>query len=154
MFSCCIADEEAKTKLNFMQAISIYGVMMALFNLGGGEILLIVSLALILFGAKRLPGFGRGIRNSITEFRRVTRDVSEEMQDSSFEAGQSIGGIYGKRAIEALAPDNQVAELYDPEVFRRGGKAQGFRMIWYWIRRRVSASVKWLMHKLRQDKRG
>ena len=31
----------------------------ALFNLGGGELVLVLALVLILFGAKRLPGITR-----------------------------------------------------------------------------------------------
>jgi sec-independent protein translocase protein TatA len=143
--------KEAEVRLVFVQAISIDGAMLALFNLGGGELLLIFSLLLVLFGAKNLPRLVRGKRNGFAEFRRAMRDVSQEITNGSsgFDAGQSIGGIYGKRAIEALAPDNQVSELYDPEVLRRGEKAQGFRTIWRRIQRVVSAFVKWLMHKLR-----
>ena len=39
------------------------------------------------------------------------------MDDEAGEAGRSIGGIYGKPAAQALTPDNQVAELYDPAAF-------------------------------------
>ena len=120
--------------------------MLALFNFSGGEILLIVGLVLILFGAERLPGLARGMRKGIDEFLRATRDVIEEMGNSTFAAGQSIGGIYGKRAIEALAPDNQAAELYNPEVLRRGRKDGGFRTIWYQLHRAVSGFVNWLTH--------
>ena len=40
------------------------------------------------------------------------------------DAGRSVGGIYGKAAAQALTPDNQVAELYDPAVL---GKEQSRR---------------------------
>jgi len=75
--------------------------ILALFNLGGGEIILVLALPLILFGAKRFcdpwDGLGRG-----------------------------IGRTYGKRAAEALTIDNQVAELYDPEALCDNEKSVGF----------------------------
>jgi len=42
----------------------------ALFNLGGGEIILILALIFILYGAKRLPEMSKGIRPDMDEFRR------------------------------------------------------------------------------------
>ena len=49
-----------------MQAMIENGSMLALFNLGGGEIILVLALVLILFGAKKLPelalGLGQGLK--------------------------------------------------------------------------------------------
>jgi sec-independent protein translocase protein TatA len=38
-------------------------------NIGGGEILLLLVLALLLFGAKRLPEIGRSLGNGMREFK-------------------------------------------------------------------------------------
>ena len=57
-------------------------VMFALFNLGGGEIILILALVLILFGAKKLPELARGLGQGIKEFKKATRDVTDEIQSS------------------------------------------------------------------------
>ena len=54
-------------------------VMFGLFNLGGGEIILILALVLILFGAKKLPELAKGLGTGIKEFKKATRDVTEEM---------------------------------------------------------------------------
>ena len=53
--------------------------MFGLFNLGGGEIILILALVLILFGAKKLPELAKGLGTGIKEFKKATRDVTEEM---------------------------------------------------------------------------
>ena len=55
-------------------------VMFGLFNLGGGEIILILALVLILFGAKKLPELAKGLGTGIKEFKKATRDVTDEMQ--------------------------------------------------------------------------
>jgi sec-independent protein translocase protein TatA len=53
--------------------------MLAIFNLGGGEIFLILGIALILFGGKKLPELARGLGNGIREFKKATSNASEEM---------------------------------------------------------------------------
>lgn len=54
-------------------------VMFGLFNLGGGEIILILALVLILFGAKKLPELAKGLGTGIKEFKKATREVTEEV---------------------------------------------------------------------------
>ena len=76
--------------------------------LDGWELVLVLSVVLILFGAKHLPGLACGLR----QFRKASDDIAHE-------AGESLGGIYGKPAAEALTPDNQTAELCDPAAFHR-----------------------------------
>jgi len=57
-------------------------VMFGLFNLGGGEIILILALVLILFGAKKLPELAKGLGTGIKEFKKATRDVTDEMHSA------------------------------------------------------------------------
>ena len=44
------------------------------------EIIMILVLALILFGAKKLPELARGLGHGIKEFKKATRDVTDELQ--------------------------------------------------------------------------
>lgn len=76
-------------------------------QLGGVEIILILALLVILFGAKKLPEIAKGLGQGLFEFRKA-------IDDEATEAGRSLGGIYGKPAAQALTSDNQVAELYKP----------------------------------------
>ena len=48
---------------------------LALFNLGGDEILLILTLILIMLGARNGHSFGRGLFHGIREFRKATREM-------------------------------------------------------------------------------
>ncbi len=132
-----------------MEAMFTYGTILALFNLGTGEIILVLTLILILFAAKRIPDLARGLGTGIDEFRKKTREVTEEVAQESFDAGQSFGGIYGKPAAEALTIDNQVAELYDPAALRTDRKPQRIRTPWYQtFGKTVRCFFKWL-RKLR-----
>ncbi len=53
-------------------------------NLGTTEILLIVLVVLIFFGAKKIPELAQGLGKGIREFKKATReienDVSEEVK--------------------------------------------------------------------------
>jgi len=51
----------------------------AFFNLGPWEILLILIVVLILFGAKRLPELARGLGKGINEFRDAVDNGKEEI---------------------------------------------------------------------------
>ena len=64
-------------------------VMFGLFNLGGGEIILILALVLILFGAKKLPELAKGLGTGIKEFKKATRDVTDEMHNAMDETPRS-----------------------------------------------------------------
>ncbi len=43
-------------------------------SLGGGELILILVLALLLFGPRRLPGIGRTLGKAVQEFRGAAND--------------------------------------------------------------------------------
>src|SRR5215470_5467267 len=50
--------------------------------LGGWEIVLILAVVLILFGAKRLPELAKGLGTGIKEFKKATREVTEEVYNA------------------------------------------------------------------------
>jgi len=49
-------------------------------NLGAGEILLIVLVILILFGAKKIPELAQGIGKGMKEFKKALNDVQEDIK--------------------------------------------------------------------------
>jgi sec-independent protein translocase protein TatA len=48
--------------------------------LGWPEIIGILLVLLLLFGAKKLPELAKGLGKGINEFKRASRDVQEELQ--------------------------------------------------------------------------
>ena len=50
--------------------------------LGGWEIVLILAVVLILFGAKKLPELAKGLGTGIKEFKKATREVSDEIHNA------------------------------------------------------------------------
>ena len=57
---------------------------------GGWEIVLILAVVLILFGAKKLPELAKGLGQGIKEFKKATSEVTNEinsaMDDSHYRA--------------------------------------------------------------------
>ncbi len=53
----------------------------AFFNLGPWEILLVLIVILVLFGAKRLPELARGLGLGINEFRDAVDSSKKEIMD-------------------------------------------------------------------------
>jgi sec-independent protein translocase protein TatA len=48
-----------------------------MFGLGHQELLIILVVVLVLFGAKRLPELARGLGKSVTEFRKGVQQDDE-----------------------------------------------------------------------------
>jgi sec-independent protein translocase protein TatA len=67
-------------RLSFIRLIAM-NVMFA-GMLGGWEIILILAVVLILFGAKKLPELAKGLGTGIKEFKKATREVSDEMHSA------------------------------------------------------------------------
>lgn len=46
---------------------------------GGGELIIILVIVLILFGAKRIPEIAQGLGKGIREFKKSVKDVQSEI---------------------------------------------------------------------------
>lgn len=53
-----------------------------MWNIGGPEILVILVVALVVLGPKRLPEAGRQVGNAIRQFRTMTAGVQQELRDA------------------------------------------------------------------------
>ena len=60
--------------------------MFAAFGFGGWEVVLILAVVLILFGAKKLPELAKGLGQGIKEFKKATTDVQNEISHAMEEA--------------------------------------------------------------------
>ncbi|MDI6809148.1 MAG: twin-arginine translocase TatA/TatE family subunit [Candidatus Eisenbacteria bacterium] len=50
-------------------------------NIGFNELLIILVIVLLLFGAKRLPDVGKALGRGIREFKKATREIESEIKD-------------------------------------------------------------------------
>ena len=57
--------------------------MFAAFGIGGMEVVLILAVILILFGAKKIPELAKGLGSGIKEFKKATKEVTDEIHNST-----------------------------------------------------------------------
>ena len=56
-----------------------------MFGIGMPELLVILGLALIILGPKKLPEIARGLGKAMREFRRTTNDLKEQFEEETKE---------------------------------------------------------------------
>lgn len=56
---------------------------------GGFEVLIILLVILLFFGAKRIPELARGIGQGITEFRKASDEIKKELEQGQKEGFSS-----------------------------------------------------------------
>ncbi len=65
------------------------------FNLGMGELLIILAILLLLFGGSKLPGLAKGLGQSVKEFKKAAKDEDDDKPAAEAkkpaETGKSAG---------------------------------------------------------------
>jgi len=51
-------------------------------DIGFPELLLILVIALVIFGPSKLPELGKGLGRGIREFRKATREITDEVNEA------------------------------------------------------------------------
>ncbi len=67
-----------------------------MFGIGMPELLLILGLALIVLGPKKLPELAKALGKGLAEFRRATDDLKEEFRQMEREVEDSSAGVGAK----------------------------------------------------------
>jgi Tat protein translocase TatB subunit len=62
---------------------------MLMFGIGMPELLLILALALIVLGPKKLPELARALGKGMAEFRRATDELKDELRQMEHEIDES-----------------------------------------------------------------
>lgn len=71
-------------------------------SLGAGEILLVLMVVLLLFGAERLPSMARALGQALHEMRRAASELSTAIMDKDLfpSSDQSVSGQRRRQGIE------------------------------------------------------
>lgn len=60
--------------------------MFAILGLSGTELIIVLVAILVLFGAKRIPEFAKGLGKGINEFKKASREVTDSLENESASA--------------------------------------------------------------------
>lgn len=63
------------------------------FNLGGGEIFIVLIIVLLLFGSKKIPEFARGLGKGIRYFKDATDEIQRDIQETVNEVKTEAASI-------------------------------------------------------------
>jgi sec-independent protein translocase protein TatA len=55
---------------------------LAVLGLSGGELIIVLVAILVLFGAKKIPEFAKGLGQGIKEFKKASSDVTNEFHNA------------------------------------------------------------------------
>jgi len=79
--------------------------------LGGWEWVIVILAVLLLFGAKKIPELARGLGQGIKEFKKATREVTDEIHN----AAEEKPAASGKSATNSQSQSGQtVSQSTDP----------------------------------------
>ncbi len=79
---------------------------MALLGIGWPELILILAIVLLLFGATRLKGLAKAVGESVQEFKKATSESpktkKEEEEDAVIEAAKKMGVETEGRSMDQI----------------------------------------------------
>ncbi|HEX7653958.1 MAG TPA: twin-arginine translocase TatA/TatE family subunit [Verrucomicrobiae bacterium] len=56
---------------------------LAVLGLSGPELIIVLVVILVLFGAKKIPEFAKGLGKGINEFKKASKDVTDSIEQES-----------------------------------------------------------------------
>jgi Tat protein translocase TatB subunit len=91
------------------------------FNLGTGELLLILFVALLVLGPTKLPDAARQVGRAMTEFRRMSSGFQAELRDALREPVDGVPRTAATEPVPPQAPSAPPAPtIEDPDADHEG----------------------------------
>lgn len=84
-----------------------------MFNVGGGEVLVILLIALLVLGPQKLPGVARQVGGFMREVRRVSTGFQQELKTALDDPVEEEARARGKKIVST---EQSPAPTADPEV--------------------------------------
>ena len=95
-------------------------VLASFMNLGGPDLIVILVIILVLFGAKKLPELARGLGQAMKEFQKAKDEFSDELHKSTDSAASKPNAQPAQSTIART--DNPPAAQPDPDRNINPGK--------------------------------
>jgi sec-independent protein translocase protein TatA len=81
---------------------------LALMGMGGSELLIVLVAVLVLFGAKRIPEFAKGLGQGIKEFKHASSGLTNEFHNSMKQELTTTAALKPLPSPEAATPATTV----------------------------------------------
>lgn len=81
-----------------------------MFGLGFGELVLILIIALIFIGPKKLPEVAKGLGKGIREFQNAAKGLNDQFQENVKQVSQEIDQEIEKKEIANAAQQEKASE--------------------------------------------
>jgi len=100
-------------------------IIASLFNLGGPDLIIILLVALLFFGAKRLPELARGLGQAMNEFHKAKEDMHRQItradeptiqRPAEIQERSPAAGVTEGTAVAAADPEAQATEKASGEA--------------------------------------
>lgn len=77
-------------------------------GLGGPELMMVLFIVLLLFGANKLPELARGLGKSMKEFKKAAADVEYQLKDAMAEKPEESAEAkrFAPKPVTPVAPAN------------------------------------------------
>ena len=79
-------------------------------NFGAGEIIIILVILLVIFGAKRLPEIGKSFGKGLKEFKNATREITDPFKEESNKS-DFVASIETKEPSTSIKKENKKNEV-------------------------------------------
>lgn len=96
-----------------------------MFGIGVPELLVILVVALLVLGPKRLPEVARALGRGLAEFRRATSDLSEELRSAQASIEEEVREA--QRAGRGTGPKRPGGDGSKREVGEKGERPEPSR---------------------------
>lgn len=99
-----------------------------MFGLGVPEILIIVLIILLIFGAKRLPGIGAGLGKTVKEIGNIKKELSKDKESAKkTQAGEDSASE--SKSLEGKLAESLQDKLSDKVIEQVPGIRQAKKII-------------------------
>lgn len=95
------------------------GTLVEIFNMGSGEIMLIIAVVLLLFGGKKLPELARGLGKGLRDFKDASDGVKREIHRNI----NSVGITEELNEFKSAVNDDDNSR-HHPYDYKSGNQAQ------------------------------
>lgn len=84
-----------------------------MFGIGGSELFLIIIIAVMLFGADKIPEVARGLGKGIQQLKNATDDIKGEIQKTATENGFDPNSLTGGLSDEVNKVKENFAKIME-----------------------------------------